>query len=102
MVCTDCPIGYACPDAANSENNIQCSKLVGFYGDVINLIKCKICPAGTYCPIDEALPLSCAAGSYSLAGSSACTICPPGYECPSTSLALMNRCKLGTYSTGGL
>jgi hypothetical protein len=41
--------------------------------------KCKICPAGTKCPRDQPLPITCDDGQYSPLGSSECTDCPPGY-----------------------
>lgn len=100
MPCFDCPDGWACPDATNSENNVKCSKLGGHYGFGTLQTKCKVCEPGYYCPIDEEVPIPCLPGQYSLGGATMCTSCPAGYQCPSTSRALMQRCSLGTYSTG--
>ena len=49
LYCHDCPAGYACPDTRNSAAKINCITMEGFYGDVIKLTQCKVCPAGSSC-----------------------------------------------------
>jgi hypothetical protein len=69
----------ACPDTKSSQAKINCTRLEGFYNDALKQEKCKICPAGTKCPRDQPLPITCDDGQYSPLGSSECTDCPPGY-----------------------
>ena len=44
IICTDCPIGYYCPDSA-TETPIECP--IGAY---CNKISPNVCPVGYYCP----------------------------------------------------
>ena len=98
--CNICPVGWACPDITNSDSNINCANLPGFYQDQAQQTQCKICQAGYYCPGNNSPPIACSPGSFSQGGQTSCTPCPAGYGCPSTSLPLLNRCLLGTYSIG--
>ena len=61
------------------------------------------CPAGKYCA-PGAAPASCAPGTYSLAGASACTNCPAGTFGATSGLATAacsGPCAAGTYSPAG-
>lgn len=43
---------------------------------------CSSCPAGSFCAVNDAAPVTCAAGSTSGADQTACTACPSGSACP--------------------
>lgn len=56
---------------------------------------CSSCPAGLYCPGDQAAHL-CAAGYFSLTGAATCSVCPAGSYCPGD--GLLHNCSIGYYN----
>jgi hypothetical protein len=121
LACSSCPVGTfsnktgatdasvctAClPGTQNSMMGAseckQCSP--GTYAESSGLQACSACRAGTYLAQSGATSRSfcnpCAAGTYSVAGSSSCLRCPPGKYSKEGDLECSN-CAKGMYSTYG-
>jgi hypothetical protein len=100
-VCTACLPGTqnSLPGASECK---QCSP--GTYAESSGLQACSACRAGTYSAQPGVTSMSscspCAAGTYSVAGSSLCTRCPPGKYSKEGDLEC-SQCAQGTYSTYG-
>jgi hypothetical protein len=49
--CYQCLSPYACPFATLGHNQrIDCRNVRGYYQDADNMLFCKVCPPGYYCP----------------------------------------------------
>ncbi|GMH49413.1 hypothetical protein TL16_g00510 [Triparma laevis f. inornata] len=96
--CSPCENGgHSLPGAAACE---ACSS-GKFYNE--ESIKCENCPPGMYSPSGASSLGNCQAcedpGSYSTAGSAACSLAPSGYI-PTSSRFALQKCDVGTYSEG--
>ncbi|GIQ81354.1 hypothetical protein KIPB_002301, partial [Kipferlia bialata] len=123
-VCTTCPAGYSCSNAAAPSlclagtfsalgdmtcdncsagsycpigSSLETACLTGYWS-ASNADACTVCAAGKYCS-DSAVSGDCLATQYSLEGESDCTICPAGYSC--SDLAVPVLCSAGEYSAAG-
>lgn len=106
-VCSSCPEGYQCNNAAQTPNNLcptykYCPALTGYgilcpagtynkdYQGLTADTECTTCPAGQYC-VDGTISGQCSPGFWCKGGSATPTPvtetteglpCPPGYYCP--------------------
>ena len=83
--CSVCPAGYICRDNGT--------------------VTPEICPVGTFCPNQTAIPSNCSAGTFQnstgATSSNDCMACIPGNYCPVGSVNPIN-CAAGTFkSTSG-
>lgn len=77
--------------------------------DTVNTV-CKICPAGSACPITGSTSQTiCPQGTYSPAGSDQCFSCLPGYDCSISTAGLTltqyrapSQCTAGYYCNGSI
>lgn len=70
-VCTDCPVGYYCADAAIGK--VICPD--GQYQTLTGQVSCDNCPAGQECPSKNETAVDCNAGYFSPVAVSTCSVC---------------------------
>ena len=120
-VCLPCPVGTFsnntgaadesscsfCVPGTNSSllGSLSCALCTpGTYTDSFKQQFCSLCRAGTYGlqsgASSNTMCKSCAAGTYSLAGSTVCQRCPPGTNSTEGS-PICVKCAKGTYSDIG-
>jgi len=93
--CTDCPIGSFCPNPAGTEA-IACPN--GYFTAATKQVACEPCPPGHKCASNNALPVECPNGEYSLGATWQCEPCPAGYSCASKGEVPV-ACPVGTSSS---
>ncbi len=87
----------------------RCSVMYGVFGAHDACLACDVaqnCSAGFICPSVGAISATtaiCAAGKYSLSGSSVCTNCTAGYICPSDGAPIATNvtCPAGRFALSG-
>jgi hypothetical protein len=107
-------LGALMPAAASAQ--MQCLPCAaGTYSSGGGATSCLPCPAGKYCPAGTGTPISCPAGSTSVANSksendcacpagkyksgNSCATCPASSYCTGTTSPI--ACPFGTYSVAG-
>lgn len=111
-VCSTCPVGYYCPSGGSK---LACP--AGQYNSLTGQSSCTACPKNTYSTSTGATSsstcVSCATGTVSEAGATACTTCSAGsvassgscVQCgtglvPNSSSTACVSCGAGTYKSG--